>query len=293
MNDLQKNVFVILVSYNGEQWLQKNLQALKNSICPVKTIVVDNNSTDGSVAVIKSFPDVELILSDKNLGFGLANTIAIKEALSQSADYVFLLNQDAWVFSETIGNLVEAAEANKDFGILSPVHFSGDGIALDKNFETYWNKKIQVSGTKIDEVPFVNAAAWLVPKKVVEKVGFFELLFSHYGEDRNYADRVLFHGFKIGVVKNAKICHDRIIKRHFKKDVVQSKYKLLARVLNVNNSVFTGYANGLLNVFGLPKYFYKYYSLSSVAHLFFILLWYYLGLLFNFFKILKKRVSYT
>lgn len=293
MNDLQKNVFVILVSYNGEQWLQKNLQALKNSICPVKIIVVDNNSTDGSVAVIKSFPEVELILSDKNLGFGLANNIGIKKAMSQLADYVFLLNQDAWVFPETIGNLVEAAETNKDFGILSPVHFSGDGIALDKNFETYWNKKKQVLGTKIDEVPFVNAAAWLVPKKVVEKVGFFEPLFSHYGEDRNYADRVLFHGFKIGVVKNAKICHDRIIKRHFKKDVVQSKYKLLAAVLNVNNSVFTGYANGLLNVFGLPKYFYKYYSLSSVAHLFFILLWYYLGLLFNFFKILKKRSSYT
>lgn len=293
MNDLQKNVFVILVCYNGEQWLQKNLQALKNSICPVKIIVVDNNSTDGSVAVIKSFPEVELILSDKNLGFGWANNIGIKKALPQSADYVFLLNQDAWVFPKTIGNLVKAAAANEDFGILSPVHFSGGGVALDKNFETYWSKKNKVLDTKIDEVPFVNAAAWLVPKKVIEKVGFFEPLFSHYGEDRNYADRVLFHGFKIGVVKNAKICHDRTIERNFKKDAVQSKYKLLARVLNVNDSVFTGYANGLLNVFGLPKYFYKYYSLSSAAHLFFILLRYYLGLLFNFFTILKKRANYT
>lgn len=289
---MHKNVFVIIVSYNSEQWLQKNLQSLKNSIYPVKTIVVDNNSSDGSIAIIKLFPEVQLILSGKNLGFGAANNIAIKEALSQSADYVFLLNQDTWVFPETIGNLVKVAEANRDYGIVSPMHFSGDGITLDKNFETYWRKKNQVLGTKIDEVPFVNAAAWLIPKAVIEKVGFFEPMFSHYGEDRNYVTRVLFHDFKIGIVNDAKICHDRIIKRHFRKDSIQSKYKILAEVLNVNNSLFAGYVNGLLNVVGLPKYFYKYYSFSSAAHLFFILIWYYLGLLLNFFKIFKKRSSY-
>lgn len=292
MDNLQKNVFVILVSYNGEQWLQKNLQALKNSIYPVKTLVVDNNSSDGSTTVIKSFPEVELILSDKNLGFGAANNLAIKKAWSQSADYVFLLNQDAWVFPDTIGNLVKAAEENKDVGILSPMHFSGDGITLDKNFETFWSKKNQALGTKIDEVPFVNAAAWLLSKKVVEKVGYFEPMFGHYGEDRNYATRAVFHNFKIGIVKNAKICHDRIIKRHFQKDAVQSKYKILTAILNINNSLFISYLNGFKNVFGLPKYFRKHYSFSFVMHLFFNLLWYYLGLVLNFTKIRKKRASY-
>jgi GT2 family glycosyltransferase len=289
---LQKKVFVVIVSYNGEQWIQKNLQSLKNSIYPVKTILVDNNSSDASIDLIKLYPEVKLIVSEKNLGFGLANTIAIKDALNQSADYVFLLNQDAWVFPETIGNLINAAEENKNFGILSPLHFSGNGITLDENFETYWNRKTQFLNANIDEVPFVNAAAWLIPKKVVEKVGFFEPLFNHYGEDRNYTHRVLFHSFKVVIVKDAKICHDRVIKRNSKKDVVQSKFKILKEVLNVNNSLFSSYLIGFLNVFGLPKYFYNYYSFSKLVNLFFILLKYYLGLLLNIATILNKRSSY-
>lgn len=289
---LKKNVFVIIVSYNGEKWLRKNLQSIENSLYQVKVVIVDNNSSDNSISIIKQFPEVQLILSETNLGFGKANNIGIISALKQNADYVFLLNQDTWVFPETIGNMIEIAETNNDFGILSPIHFSSDGITLDKNFENYWSKKSQILGANIDEVPFVNAAAWLIPENVIEKVGVFEPMYGHYGEDRNYATRVLFHNFRIVIVNNAKICHDRIIKRNFKKDSIQSKYKILTEVLNVNNSLFFSYRNGFLNVFGLPKYFYKYYSLSSVTSLFLKLLWYYSGLILNFTKILKKRLSY-
>tara|TARA_R110002072_G_scaffold14272_2_gene59409 strand:+ start:117509 stop:118393 length:885 start_codon:yes stop_codon:yes gene_type:complete len=289
---LKKKVFVIIVSYNGEKWLEKNLSSLKNSIYPVKTIVVDNNSSDASSEIIRSFQDVQLINSKENLGFGLANNLAMKEALSKDADYLFLLNQDTWVFPETIGNLVSAAEEYNNFGILSPLHYSGNEVVLDESFETYWNRKIQTFDGKIDEVPFVNAAAWLIPRRVVEKVGYFEPLYRHYGEDRNYATRVLFHNFKIGIVTNANICHDRIVKRNFKKDVTQSKYKILTEVLNINNSIVVGYTQGLINVFGLPKYFYKHYSIALVTQLFFKLIWYYLSLLFSVNMISNKRLSH-
>jgi len=289
---LKKKVFVIIVSYNGEKWLEKNLSSLKNSIYPVKTIVVDNNSSDASSEIIRSFQDVQLINSKENLGFGLANNLAMKEALSKDADYLFLLNQDTWVFPETIGNLVSAAEEYNNFGILSPLHYSGNEVVLDESFETYWNRKTQTFEDKIDEVPFVNAAAWLIPRRVLEKVGYFEPLYRHYGEDRNYVTRVLFHNFKIGIVTNANICHDRIVKRNFKKDVTQSKYKILTEVLNINNSIVVGYTQGLINVFGLPKYFYKHYSIALVTQLFFKLIWYYLSLLFSVNMISNKRLSH-
>ena len=289
---MKKKVFVIIVSYNGEKWLEKNLSSLKNSIYPVKTIVVDNNSSDASSEIIRSFQDVQLINSKENLGFGLANNLAMKEALSKDADYLFLLNQDTWVFPETIGNLVSAAEEYNNFGILSPLHYSGNEVVLDESFETYWNRKTQTFEDKIDEVPFVNAAAWLIPRRVLEKVGYFEPLYRHYGEDRNYVTRVLFHNFKIGIVTNANICHDRVIKRNFKKDVTQSKYKILTEVLNINNSIVVGYTQGLINVFGLPKYFYKHYSIALVTQLFFKLIWYYLSLLFSVNMISNKRLSH-
>ena len=85
LQNLQKKVFIIIVSYNGEQWIQKNLESLKQSSYPVKTIVIDNNSSDTTVSITKTFPEVQLILSNENLGFGKANNIAIKEALKQNS----------------------------------------------------------------------------------------------------------------------------------------------------------------------------------------------------------------
>ncbi|AUP80293.1 glycosyltransferase family 2 protein [Flavivirga eckloniae] len=292
MSVLKKNVFVIIVSYNGEKWLVKNLESLKQSLFPIKTIVIDNSSSDNTVEIVKSFSDVQLILSKENLGFGKANNLGIKEALNQGADYVFLLNQDTWIYPETIGNLIKVAELDEKYGIISPIHFSGDENVLDENFKVYWSKKTAAITKNLDEVPFVNAAAWLISKQVIEKVGYFELMFSHYGEDRNYADRVRYHNYKTVIVKDAKICHDREIRRHFNKDIIQSKYQLLGDVLNVNSSIFGGYFNAIRSVFGLPKYFYKYYTLSQVLQLFFKLNVYYLVLKMKIFTILKKRGGY-
>lgn len=289
---MEKNVFVIIVSYNGEYWLKKNLQSLAESSYPVKILVVDNHSSDDSVAIVKSFPEVHLLANNENLGFGRANNLGIKNALAQSADYVFLLNQDAWVFPETIGRLVRAAEKYEDYGIISPIHYSGDGVTLDKNFEAFRRRKTPTSDKTMEMVPFVNAAAWLIPTEAVERVGFFEPLFAHYGEDRNFTSRVLFHNYKIGLLTTAKICHDRVVKRCFTKDVTQSKYKILTEVLDVNSSLFKAYWKGFLNVFGLPKYFKKDYSFSALGKLFWTLALYYLGLFVHLNRIIRKRRSY-
>ncbi|GAA3616701.1 glycosyltransferase family 2 protein [Flavivirga amylovorans] len=292
MGIFEKNIFVVIVSYNGEKWLVKNLESLKQSLFPIKTIVIDNSSSDNTVEIVKSFSDVQLILSEKNLGFGKANNLGIKEALEQGADYVFLLNQDTWVYPETIGNLIRVAELDENYGILSPLHFSRDENVLDENFETYWNRKTNAISENVDEVPFVNAAAWLISKQVIEKVGYFEPMFNHYGEDRNYVDRVQYHRYKTVIVKDAKICHDRDIIRNFNKDSIQSKYKILGDVLNVNYSLFVAYLKGFRSVFGLPKYFYKYYTLPQVIQLFFKLSTYYLVLKVKAFSIIKKRGGY-
>ena len=265
-------IAVIIVTFNGEKWLEKCLKSLQNSILQVRVIAVDNASTDQSVAVLKQFDFVELIQSEKNLGFGKANNIGMQKAIEAGFDYLFLLNQDTWIYPETIQNLVLTAGSNSTYGIVSPIHFSADEVTLDANFETYWHRKNKTVSEVIDEVPFINAAAWLLPKAVIEKVGYFEPMFDHYGEDRNYSDRVRYHGFKTIVVKNAKICHDRTITRSFQKDIKQSKYKMLAEVLDVNHNYIVGLLSAFRNVVGLPKYFARYYSFSKVFSMFWQLL---------------------
>lgn len=59
------------------------------------------------------------------------------------------------------------------------------------------------------DVPFVNAAVWLLPRKTLQKVGGFDPIFFHYGEDKNYAQRLIYHGLKTIVVPEARAVHDR------------------------------------------------------------------------------------
>ena len=277
---MDKKVFVIIVTYNGARWIDKNITSLLQSDYPVRIIVVDNKSTDNSVQLLQKYPQIDLILSDENLGFGKANNIAMQKAMAQGADYLFLLNQDAWVFNDTIGNLVSKMEADSKTGLLSPRHYGSDGITPDAGFATYYSRKTgEEKG--IATVPFVNAAAWMLSRACVEKVGYFEPLFGHYGEDRNYCDRVAYHGFTIGIDTDSKIIHDRVIARNFTKDLTQSKYKVLSALINPAYPLASAYARALRETVGLPKYFSTFYGAGKAAKMLMALTAYYLKFLIN------------
>lgn len=212
-------VFVIIVTYNGMKWIEDCLNSVSKSAIPVTTIVIDNNSTDETVDCIKTnFKQVILLEQTTNLGFGKANNLGMSFALKHNADFVFLLNQDAFVEDNTIENLVKTATKNPDFGIISPIHLNGKGTALefyfasymtmDKSTDFYSDYVLNKERKEIYATQFVNAAAWLLPKKVLNEIGGFDPMFWHYGEDDNYCQRILFHHYKIGVVPKSFIRHD-------------------------------------------------------------------------------------
>ncbi|HLF51220.1 glycosyltransferase family 2 protein [Flavobacterium sp.] len=234
------NLFVVIVTYNPKKWINECFRSLQNSTIPLKTIVVDNCSTDGSQVIIKEcFPEVDFIASGKNLGFGKANNIGIKKAYDAGADYVFLLNQDAWIEEKTLEKLIEVTKLNPQYGIISPIHLNGAGTKLDKNFSNYIKQNddlffdaLQHKFLKsIYEVPFINAAAWMLPRKTLENIGGFDPIFHHYAEDENYCQRVLFHGLKIGVVPEAYIFHDREFRKPTVVNDIKDKLVLKERYL--------------------------------------------------------------
>ncbi|HMH22010.1 MAG TPA: glycosyltransferase family 2 protein [Puia sp.] len=214
-------VYCIIVTYNGLTWIAKCLDSLAQGSYPCPVLVIDNGSTDGTLAYIEeNFPHIRLIRSEKNMGFGQANNIGLKMALEEGAEHVFLLNQDAWVEVDTIRDLVAAQVENPQFGILSPLHLNGLANALDSYFAGYlmqsdlkeWTSSWLLGWPEhplIVDTHFVNAAAWLISAGCLRRTGGFDPIFFHYGEDLNYAQRVLFHGFRIGIHTGARICHDR------------------------------------------------------------------------------------
>lgn len=210
---------VIIVTYNGSKWIEKCLNSLKESICPVNTIIIDNKSQDETCKIVlEKFPEVKLIESKENLGFGKANNLGIKMALDLECDYFFLLNQDAFVESNTISNLVSASKNNPDYGIISPIHCVWEKDQLDEAFANYVSVKnnplflshfvLNKDKKEIYSIPFVAASGWLLTKKCIETVGGFDPIFFYLGEDVNYCQRVLYHDLKIGVVPNAIFYHD-------------------------------------------------------------------------------------
>lgn len=197
-------------------WINKCLISCEHY--PV--VVIDNSSTDETISYIKEkFPNVHLLPQNKNLGFGQANNLGINHALNQGADYVFLLNQDAYLHEGCIERLISRQQQNPEYGILSPIHLNGKGNRLDQNFSNYVTYRnnpdfysdfiLKKPLREIYEVPFVNAAGWLLSTKVLETVGGFDPIFFHYGEDDNYCQRAKYHKFKIGVVPDAFLNHDR------------------------------------------------------------------------------------
>lgn len=208
-------IYVIIVTYNGIRWVDACFSSLRRSTVPLRTVVVDNGSTDGTPERIAArYPEVHLIRSAENLRFGRGNNAAIRHAREQGADYFLLLNQDAWIEPDTVSKLLAAEDAR--CGILSPVHLDGTGLRMDTMFRQYLfhgrhedDETLLAGYTAPRDVTFVNAAAWLLPRRTIETVGGFDPLFDHYGEDNNYCHRVLLQGLRIRVVPGAHIFHDR------------------------------------------------------------------------------------
>lgn len=215
-------ILTIIVTYNGLKWYERCLGSLRHSTIPVNIMVVDNASQDGTADwIAELYPEINLIRSDKNIGFGQANNIGLRYALDNGYDYVFLLNQDAWLHTnDCIERLVQAAEHQPEYMIMSALWLYGSGERITKGSKQHMIALERVGndfvsdlylGNTLQEVyetDYICAAAWLLPRKTLEQIGGFDPLFFHRGEDDNYMQRVHYHGGKIGLCAKACICHD-------------------------------------------------------------------------------------
>lgn len=211
-------VLAVVVTYNAMRWADRCLGSLLRSSLKPAVLVVDNGSSDGTREHVRSaFPEVRLECRPENPGFGAANNIGLRMALEEGFDFVYLMNQDAWVEEDTLELL--AAAHRPEFGVLSPVQNTAEG-APDANFQRWCGSSLRRAGAQpgktsmdavpgIVEVPFVMAAHWLLSRGALRKVGGFSPAFRQYGEDDNYIDRLHWHGFSCGVVPAASAVHDR------------------------------------------------------------------------------------
>jgi len=188
------------------QWIERCLNSIPSF---ADVFIIDNGSTDCTQDYIKNnFPNIMFFQSLTNLGFGTANNVGLQYAINNNYDYVYLLNQDAWIEEKTIEHLIQVHQENPSFGILSPMQCQKDTSQLDNDFKLIFEKSWQ-NQENVIPVNSVMAAHWLISRECLLKVGGFSPSFKHYGEDDNYCDRVKFHKMSIGIDVHSKAIHDR------------------------------------------------------------------------------------
>jgi GT2 family glycosyltransferase len=213
-------VLTIIITHNGESFIEECLNSVLNSAFNSDIFVIDNASQDSTIAILNNFGDkIYCKLLKTNIGFGRANNLGMKFAVDQNYDFVFLLNQDALVQKEAIGQLVYDAIKLDKCGIISPIHLDESGLHLDPNHLFHLQTISKLIHTECDfltkksnpvlSIDFTNAAAWLISRSFLEQVGGFDPLFFLYGEDVDLNNRRKFHKFKFYLSTSAFIHHLR------------------------------------------------------------------------------------
>jgi O-antigen biosynthesis protein len=124
---------IIIVNYNVQHFLEQCLQSVMRAVKGLETevFVVDNNSVDGSVAMVKEkFPLVILIENKENTGFSKANNQAMRIA---QGDYILLLNPDTVVEDDTFVKVVRFMDEHPDAGGLGVRMIDGKGNYLPES----------------------------------------------------------------------------------------------------------------------------------------------------------------
>jgi O-antigen biosynthesis protein len=222
---------VIIVNYNVKHFLEQCLfsvfRALKN--IPSEVFVVDNNSVDGSVALImEKFPEVKLIRNKTNTGFAVANNQALKQAQGK---YMLLLNPDTVVQEDTFTKCLHFMEGHPDAGGLGIKMLDGKGnflpeskrglptpgVAFYKIFglsRLFPNSKkfgqyhlTYLDKDKTHEVAVLSGAFMLIRKEALDKTGLLDETFFMYGEDIDLSYRITQAGYKNYYFAGSSIIH--------------------------------------------------------------------------------------
>jgi len=212
-------VTAVIVTFNGAAWIAGALQSLRDSHHACSAIVVDNASADDTRGIVRrDFPEATLIEAGANLGFGRGNNLGIERALRDGIDAVLLLNQDAWVTPEAVGQLVAFLQAEPGVHVVSPLHCSPDLDHVDPTTQRAYLQR-HAPGYLSDAclgrvqphyaIHGVNAAAWLLRADVFRRVGGFDPLFFMYGEDDDLLERFAHHGLRMSLLPASRVVHLR------------------------------------------------------------------------------------
>lgn len=228
---------VVIVNYNVREFLEQALRSVFRASAGLRleVFVVDNNSVDGSPAMVRNqFPDVHLIANADNVGFGAANNQAIRRARGR---YILVLNPDTIVQEDTFSKMIRFMDDHPQAGAAGCKILHPDGSFARESRRAFptpsvaFYRMIGLAGlfprsavfgrynmthlpeNEVAEVDALSGSCMLVRRDAVfgggsgHGAGLFDEAFYMYGEDLDWCYRIQKAGWKIYYTPETQIIH--------------------------------------------------------------------------------------
>lgn len=228
-------VAIVILHYKGKEFTAQCLESvrkLKTDGLKIETIVVNNNPKESLRGLKKRFKGLRFLKTGENLGFTGGNNFGIKRALKDSADYVFLVNNDTILDKDILVQLIEVVKKEEKSGILAPKIYFAPGYEYhhDRYKKSERGKVFWYAGGKIDwqnviashrgvdevdkgqydqieETDYISGCGMLIKREVLEKIGLLDDKYYLYYEDADFSTKAKKAGYKLLFVPQAKMWH--------------------------------------------------------------------------------------
>lgn len=228
----QPSVSVVIINWKTPELLAQCLDSIASAdsgASDFELLIVDNNSEDGSVEMLKQrFPHVRLIENKENVGFSRACNQVIPLAKGR---HVLLLNPDTVVKDDAISKMAAYLDANPDAGAVGPKVLNSDGTlqlacrrafpSLEASFFrlTYLsrlfprNEKFarynmgHLDENEIADVDALSGSCMMVRSSVIQKIGLLDEDIFMFGEDIDWCWRIKEDGWRVVYIPHSIIYH--------------------------------------------------------------------------------------
>ncbi len=269
---------IIIINHNSTNSLIKCLESIIHSgfngiSCTLH--VQDNASVDGVERIIHQFPEVDLTINSKNIGFSKAVNRALKK---NKGEYAIILNPDTIIREDFFQNIIEYLDSQPDVGILGPRILNPDGTLQNsaRSFPTlltaifgrnsilsrlFPNNSISsknllssVSDGKTPmDVDWVSGACMVVRRKAIEEAGLLDERFFMYWEDADWCRRMREKGWRIVYYPKVTIYHSggESSKKRMVRSLIdfhKSAYRLFMKYSPADNIIVKFFVAGGLSI---------------------------------------------
>ena len=231
---------IVVVAYEGRRHLAQALNSCAEHAVGTPVVVVDNASTDGSSEMVRrDFPEAMLMPQVRNRGFAGGCNVGIQAARDRGAEWVLLLNQDAWLTAGAIEALVAYLETHPRAAAVQPAIMRPDGRcnSLGNPFHYLGFTVAGGNGQTIEEaernpmlpwlrsgdwrggttIPAVSGAAMILRLAALDMVGDLEEELFLYHEDLDLSMRLRGAGWTLHLVGGVRVIHDHEFSRNPRK----------------------------------------------------------------------------